>query len=319
MKLYITGAMGLVGSNITKIAMENYGAEVMATIHRSKPVGPVEYELVEADVRDRERIMSTIRQFKPDLVVHCVAWVSMRTINAQRQQAWDLMVGDTRNVADACKEVGAKLIFISSDWVFNGSDARIQENAAPNPANYYGLLKVVGETMVSSMGIDYAIARFAGVYGRNWALPAADPTADTPQDPGFGNLGYKFVQKLRAGRELEIWTEHVNAVANPTLATDGADSVMQIYSRNLQGIFHTCGSESIHRVDFAKKVAEVFELDAGLIRTGPIDAELLQALDGFPIGQSTCLDTRETDRKLGKQQCDVEDGLRQFRQQLEAV
>ena len=59
----------------------------MATIHTSKPIGPVEYELVEADVRDHDRIMSTIRQFKPDLVVPCVAWVSMRTIKAQRQQA----------------------------------------------------------------------------------------------------------------------------------------------------------------------------------------------------------------------------------------
>ena len=318
MRLYITGGTGLVGSNIIKVAMESYGAEVMATIHESKPVGRVDYELVEADVRDRDLIMETIRRFKPELVVHCVAWVSMRTINAQRQEAWDLMVGDSRNVADACKAVGAKLIFVSSDWVFNGTDQRRQqEDAAPNPANYYGLLKVVGETMVRSMGIDYAIARFAGVYGRNWAIPSADPTADNLQDPGFGNLAYQFVEKLRAGREIPVWMEHVNAVANPTLATDGADSVMRIYSRNLQGTFHTCGSESINRIDFARKIAEVFELDASLITTGPMDSELFKALEGFPIAKHICLETSETDQKLGRPQFNVEEGLREFRKQLQ--
>ena len=90
------------------------------------------------------------------------------------------------------------------------------------------------------------------------------------QDPGFGNFVASLVDALRAGLPFTVWTDpNINMVATPSLASDCADSILQIGVERATGVFHCCGADAVGRVELAHAACRVFGLDESLIRTGP--------------------------------------------------
>ena len=176
MKVFVTGGTGLVGSNVIKVAREKYGADVVASMYNRTPTAPVHYTIERLDVTDKAALTAALKKHRPDVVIHCAATVDHDRLEADHAMGWRLMVEATRSMAEACGEAGAWLVFVSSDWVFDGAHPPYKETTPPCPANYYGLLKVVGETIVNTIGIDYGIARIAAVYGRNWSFPDWTPS-----------------------------------------------------------------------------------------------------------------------------------------------
>ena len=151
MKVFVTGGTGLVGSNIIKVARERYGAEVVASMYRRLPDAPVHYEIERVDVTDKQAIKDVLAKHRPDLVIHAAASVDHKELEVNHELGWRLMVDAVRNIAEGCGDVGAKMIMVSSDWVFDGVHTPFKEDTPPSPVCYYGFLKVVGETLVSSI------------------------------------------------------------------------------------------------------------------------------------------------------------------------
>src|SRR5262245_24798053 len=116
MRLYVTGGTGLVGSNIIKVAQERYNLEIIAALFGPPPSGNVKYQLDLLDMSDHEAVKASIRKFKPDVVIHSAALLDQVYLYKNRAKSWSIMVEGTRAFAVACREIGARFVFISSDW-----------------------------------------------------------------------------------------------------------------------------------------------------------------------------------------------------------
>lgn len=318
MKVYITGGTGLVGSNLIKVAREKYNAEVISSLYGPRPTAPIDYTLDELDLRSKDAVIASIGKAAPDVVIHSAALLDLPAMMRDHVLAWSMMVDATRNVIEGANKAGSRVIFISSDWVFDGYDPLpATEDTPPCPVNYYGILKVVGETLINTLAINGAVARIAGVYGVNWAIPAA---TRWQQNMGFGDLVNWILAQLRTKQPVDIWVQpgYVNDAGNPSLASDCADMVLRLAETKLNGIFHCCGSESMRRVDVAHAVASVFGLDDSLIRETAPDPAAIQELDEnrIRIPYRGRLDTKKTSERLGRTAFNVLDGLRAFKEEL---
>ena len=315
MRILVTGTTGLLGSNVVKVAAEKYGAEVIGTIHKTKPLKPLSCALESMDITDNQQVIEIIEKCKPDVVVHCAALVDPIILEKNYRIGWEIFVKGTEYLANVCNKNNIKMIFVSSDWIFDGLNPPYRENSIPHPLNYYGILKVVGETVVQLICKNYAIARVSGVYGINWAIP----TQISERPYGFGSLANYFLHKLQIGEEIKDWTDYINIKANPTLASDAAEALIDIYTKGQIGIFHCSGRECTTRIELAKKIAKIFRLNEQLISTSFRDKNDLSEWigDNLRLAKETCLDVTETEKKLNRKNMGIEDGLQKFKIEIE--
>ena len=263
MKIYVTGGTGFVGSNILKVAVERHRADVFATVNKRQLIPPVAYAYDTVDMCDRDQVMSTVRAYRPDAIVHCAILSGVERWYYERELSWQSYVDATRYLTEAANEVGAKMILISTDWVFDGTQGPAAESTPPNPINYYGVLKVVGENLLATMGDNWAVARVAGVNGVHWARPELP----LEQNVGLGNLMTAVVAALGQNEPFDVWEGDINMRGTATLATEIGEMVMKIIALDRRGIFHCCGGESATRHELAVATAEGFGFDPGLIRS----------------------------------------------------
>ena len=315
MRLYVTGGTGLVGSNVIRLAREQ-GVEIIASQYGPPPEWDVDYVLDALDMGDHEAIQASMRKYNPDVVIHSAALLDQLFMFDNRELSWRIMVEGTRALAYACREIGARLVFISSDWVFDGRGGVVDEDSPPCPVNFYGVMKMASERELCAMdGLDYAVGRLAGVYGLNYAAPSL-----TRKDNGLGfDFSVYAIHRLTAGLPATVWTgPKVNEIANPTLASDAADMLMRLARNDSAGIFHCFGSESVHRVDLAYAIAEAFEADAALINTAYTDPAVLDAHRHIGIPFRTAASTDKTAAALGRRAFNVHEGLAAFREEWDS-
>jgi len=315
MRIYVTGGTGLVGSNVIKIAQERYQAEIIAALYGPPPQGAVPYELDPLDMGDHAAIHRAVQCYKPDIVIHCAALIDQQKLHAERQWAWSIMVGGTRAFALACREIGARFIFVSTDWVFDGREPLVDEDSPPFPVNFYGIMKMASERELSAIDeLRYGIGRLAGVYGLNYAIPSMTRWV---QGVGFGDLPNYYADCFSKNQSVRIWSNHVNEAAHPTLASDGADMLLRLAQHDENGIFHCFGSESTSRVELAHRTAATFGGDPGLIQPVPLEANVRAEFESIPIPFRTIASAGKTAKALGRRSFNVDEGLQAFKQEWE--
>ncbi len=315
MRLYITGGTGLVGSNIIRLARPR-GMEIIAAQYGPAPEWSVDYELDPFDLADHEGVRESIRKYRPDVVIHAAAILDHAFMEANREITWKITVGGTRALAEACREVGARLVFVSSDWVFDGLVDLVDETSAPNPVNFYGVMKVACERELMAMdGLNAAVGRLAGIYGLNYAAPSL-----TRKENGLGfDFSMYVTHRLVKGLPAAVWTgPKVNDAAHPTLASDCADLLLRLAEHEGRGIFHCFGSEAIGRMDLAYKIAAAFDKDPALIYPTTTDEAVLDEMRHVRIPYRTVASTERSAAALGRRACNVDEGLASFREQWDA-
>ena len=310
MRIFLTGGTGFLGSNIIKVALERYGATVFTTVNSWQAAGPVDFEYDQIDIKDRAQVLASVQAFGPDAIFHTAILNDFALMYRDRHLAWQAYVDSTRYLTEAANAVGAKMILVSTDWVFDGTQSNATEMTPPNPINLYGVLKVVGETVVLETAKNGAIARVSGVNGRHWTRP----DAPQPQNVGFGNLITAVVETLQQEQPFEVWEGQINMVATPSLASESAEMMMQITQQDKQGIFHCCSGESLSRMALAQATAKAFELDPALLRLGVPD---WTGMAGTPVPNDTSLSATFTAEQLGYDLPSVSQLLQSYRHQLE--
>lgn len=316
MRLYVTGGTGLVGSNVIRLARQR-GLEVIASQYGPEPEWRLDYQLDPLDFADHAAVRASIHKYQPDAVIHSAAILDQIFMDTQRDVSWNIMVKGSRALAEACRDLGARLVFVSSDWVFDGRADLVNEDSPPCPVNFYGVMKVATERELSVMAdLDYAIARLAGIYGLNYAAPSL-----TRMDNGLGfDFSVHVIHRLAAGLPATVWTgPKVNDVAHPTLASDCADLLLRLAQADDNGIFHCFGNESISRVELAHQIAAAFDADPALINTTVTDAAVLDAHRHIGIPYRTIASADKTAKILGRRAFNVEEGLRAFRKEWDAA
>ena len=311
MRAYVTGGTGFVGSNIVKVFAERHGADVHCPVHRFVPEGPVGFSAERLDLLDADAVAASVAGFAPDVIVHSMILNDFGAMYADRELAWRSFVGTTETLARAADEAGAKLILVSTDWVFDGTQAGADEDTPPNPVNLYGVLKMASEQAAQLIADRAAVARVSAVSGMHWMRDSTPRV----QDGGFGYLVTSIVAALEAGRTFGVWeSDRINMVATPSLASECAEVMWSIAaSESATGVFHCCGAESVGRMELAGIACEVFGLDATLLSSTPPDTAAVGAVGEFPIPYDTSLSVRRTREMLGYEPPGIRELLARFR------
>jgi dTDP-4-dehydrorhamnose reductase len=324
-RVFVTGGSGFVGAHVVRV-LEAHGAKVAAPRHS------------EVDVTDARGVRNSVVTFAPDAVVHCAILNDLGALYADRHAGWDAYVGATRNLVDAANEAGARMLLVSTDWVFDGTQSGATEDTPPNPINLYGFLKAASELVVTERADRGSVARIAAVQGSAGGGSGSGGAPPREQDAGFGYFVAALVRRLRGGERFGVWeSDRINMVATPTLASEAAELMWRILERDLDGIFHCCGGESVDRRALAKRAVEVFELDPALLDlevsppaealTGPgtvpapAGAFAPPGAAGLPITipYDTSLDATRTAAALDAELPDVTEMLRRMCSELTPV
>lgn len=250
-KFLVTGTSGLLGSRIVEQTEEHY--DIIPT-YRTKPFLP---NSVRMDITAEDNVQRVFSNFKPDTVIHTAAETNVDKCEVSKKHAWKVNVEGTKNVANMCNKIGAQILYISTDYVFDGEKGLYTEEDDPNPINYYGLTKLEGEKYITKTCKDYVIIRTSVLYG--W-------------HPWKSNFLKWVIKSLEENRRINVVKDHYNS---PTLADNLAVVILEIIEKDLKGLYHTAGSERINRFEFALEVAKNFDLDSRLIK--PIKMSELKA------------------------------------------
>jgi dTDP-4-dehydrorhamnose reductase len=310
MRVYVTGGTGFVGSNLVKLYGDWHQLEVISGGTRP-PERSLPGAFSKIDLLDPAALRAAIVAAEPDVVVHAAIVNDLNAIYADRRLAWRSYVESTRSVVAAANEIEAVVVYVSTDWVFDGTQVGADERTPTNPINYYGHLKSAAEIVTLESAREPIVARVAGVNGTHWARSEGP----RKQDAGLGHYVAALVEALSAGESFTVWEgENVNERGTPSLASESAEMMLGLVRKGARGVFHCCGGESLTRMELARAAVEVFGLDPELLHSGPIAPEgILPA----PVPRDTSLDARRTAETIGYRLPSVREQLEAFRFQRE--
>jgi dTDP-4-dehydrorhamnose reductase len=212
---------------------------------------PLEIEGCMTYRMDITKSVDLIRSLKPDYIVLTAAMTDVDRCELDREGAWKANALGPKNVATAAREIGSRLIYVSTDYVFDGERGMYKEDDPTSPINNYGESKLAGERFVQEILEDYVIARTSVLYGWN---------------PMRLNFVTWAAREMKKSNRINIVNDQYTS---PTLSSNLADMILSI--RDQSGVFHTSGSERINRYDFSIKIARAFGLDESLVN--PISSE----------------------------------------------
>ena len=284
-KLLIIGGSGLVGSTLVKYAKMKY--DVQITINKNKSSFDDIHSTRIDLLHDHSSIINLIREFHPDVVVHTVAHSNVDLCETDHQLADILHVDITNEIASICQEIDAKLIFLSTDAVFDGtSKIKYTETDETNPINYYGKTKFKAENIVLKYSKKNTVLRTAVIYG--WH-----------KNSKFTNW---ILSSLNQGKIVDPFSDQYNT---PTLVDDLARSIINIIEMNVSGLFHAVGSTCVNRYEFALLLAGKFQLETKLVKSVTSEEKKQSAPRPF----RTCLDASKLEKILNFKFSSVDDGV----------
>ncbi|MFP7470598.1 dTDP-4-dehydrorhamnose reductase [Niallia taxi] len=225
MKIVVTGYNGQLGYDVV-LEGKRLGHEMIG-LGRS-----------ELDITNQEKVYSYIKETRPDAIIHCAAYTAVDAAEDDKESCWDVNVNGTQYLAEAAKIVDAKFIYISTDYVYEGTgDSPFKEEDKANPQGYYGKTKYEGEKRVQDILEKYFIVRISWVFGIN------------------GNNFIKTMLKLSESRnELNVVGDQFGS---PTYTFDLAKLLLDMIATDKYGIYHASNEGFTNWADFAQEIFKV--------------------------------------------------------------
>jgi dTDP-4-dehydrorhamnose reductase len=256
-KVAITGANGLLGGAAVALASERH--DVLAVGRGACRLPPGRYRWADADLGDGRSVEAALREFAPDAVLHAGAMTDVDGCERDAEGAWRVNVGGSEQVARACRVLGARLVAVSTDYVFDGEAGPYGEESLPNPRGAYARSKRCGEEAALLLTPDCVVARVAVVYSGRAGAKSTFAT--------------QVVEKLSRGEPVKAFHDQV---VSPTLAENGAAMTLELLlETDYRGVLHTAGATALDRVDFARRVATRFCLAGEIVPVRTSDVKLL--------------------------------------------
>jgi dTDP-4-dehydrorhamnose reductase len=302
----ITGATGFVGSNIAEV-LALLGHRVVGLVRVG---GDYPWDARVVNFADQDEIRAALAG--ADAVVHCAIANDFTMLQQDRHRAHDAYVGLTQRVVRAAEQVGARTIYLSSDWVHDGNGHLVAEDMPANPINIYGVLKALSEQVVADLATQGAVVRVGGVMGQHRLREMGPRT----QDVGFGYFVASVVSALRDGGQFAVWGgPNVNQIATPSLASEIGAGIGRIISRGVTGTFNLVGDDAVSRLELALATCAAFELDQRQIVESPVpEAHRFPA----PVPRDTSMSCVVTRQQLGLEPAPVASLLHAFRREWDS-
>lgn len=229
MKVLVTGANGQLGYDVVK-ELQKQNIECYGTTRK-------DFDLIDFAATER-----FIVDYMPDVVIHCAAYTAVDKAEDERGLCYLVNVSATENIAEICKKINAKMLYISTDYVFDGTKEGFYEvDDTPNPINVYGKTKLLGEQAVQRILNKYFIVRISWV---------------------FGEHGNNFVKTmLKLGKEYKELNVVSDQYGSPTYTADLALLLVDMIKTTKYGIYHATNEGVCTWAEFAEEIFKIAKLD----------------------------------------------------------
>ncbi|MCB4205425.1 dTDP-4-dehydrorhamnose reductase [Deferribacterales bacterium Es71-Z0220] len=237
-KVLVTGVNGQLGYDVV-LRLKELGIDVIGV------------DVNDFDITDEIQTVQNILTIKPDVVVHCAAYTAVDKAEEERYKCYSVNTVGTRNIALACKEIDAKMVYISTDYVFDGKGVEpFDENHDTCPINYYGFTKAEGEKIVDEILNKYFIVRTSWVFGIN------------------GNNFIKTMLKLSETKDtLKVVNDQYGS---PTYTKDLAELICDMIQTNKYGVYHGTNEGYCSWYELA---VEIFKISGKDVNVIPVPSE----------------------------------------------
>jgi len=260
MKVLVTGVAGQLGHDVMnelhKRGYEGVGSDIAPQYSGADDGTAVtKMDYVQMDITNSEEVTETIKKVNPDVVVHCAAWtaVDLAEESENKEKVMAINVGGTENIAKVCKELDCKMVYISTDYVFDGYGTRPWEEDCKDyaPLNVYGESKLMGEKVVSLNLEKYFIVRIAWVFGVN---------------------GNNFIKTmLKVGKKFDTLKVVNDQIGTPTYTYDLSRLLVDMIKTDKYGYYHATNEGGyISWYDFA---CEIFKQAGYKTKVNPVTTE----------------------------------------------
>jgi dTDP-4-dehydrorhamnose reductase len=296
-RVLITGANGLLGQALVRRLSSTDDHDVLATARDDAPRFDVPCNYTQLDVTTPDAVETLLTAYDPDVVVNCAAVSDVTECDEDRNRAWAVNARAVRTLAKQCRSVGARLIQLSTDFVFNGKRGPYEEDARPDPVNYYGRTKLAGENALREFDfLDWAVVRTVLLYG-------------TAKDLSRSNVVLWMIDRLSEGKPLRVVDDQWRT---PTYVRDLADGIVRLIDRDRTGIYHMSGREMVTIHELARTVADVLGYDPSPIE--PVSSDYFEdAVDRPP---KTGFIILKAETELGYDPRPLREGLRTVGKEL---
>ena len=290
----IVGAGSTTGAALIPMLLEETDEQLQLISSR-----PLEYDhdrvkMEVVNVRDKNELKQSIMSAMPSTIINLAAMTNVDRCETERQLAWDLNVTLVENLSRISRVLDAKMVHVSTDYVFDGTKGPYTETSVPNPINYYGKSKLAGENTCVAGNSNTLIIRTNVIYG---------PPRERPDFVRW------VLDALDSATPIRVVDDQIG---NPTYVDDLAEVIMRLGMSRRTGIYHVGGADFLSRFDFALKIAEFFKLDPDIIRRVST-AELAQTAKR-PLKLGLISLKAETDLRMKMR--GIESGLTSIRQYL---
>lgn len=230
MKVLITGSNGMLGQDLSPI-LEDAGAFVIET------------DVDTLDITNMQEVKNTLIDVRPDMVIHCAAYTNVDKAEEDFDTAYKINVLGSENLAKICSELDILIVYISTDYVFDGTAiSPLNPNSPTNPINNYGKTKLEGENAIRKYCKKYYIARTSWLYGIH---------------------GKNFVETMLSLKDKEELKVVDDQIGCPTWTVELASGILKLLQKPY-GIYHVCGSGQTSWYGFAKEIFEQSNLTVNL-------------------------------------------------------
>ena len=294
-KVLITGCHGLLGQKLVgvlKATHRIYGVDLgTSTIFSDQ----TSFHYFPLDITEEKSVKELVRVIKPDVIINTAAYTDVDGCEKSPELCFRVNVGGVKNLVQAARGVGARVVQLSSDYVFDGREGPYREEDTPNPLGIYGKSKLESEKILQESRISYTIIRTMILYG--WAKGVR------------ANFVTWLLDRLKYGEMVRIVDDQEG---NPTLADDLARAIKRVLILGRSGVYHMCGRERTSRYRFALKIARFFSLDCALIH--PAKTDELDQKAKRPLKSGFIL--KKAEGELGHKFMNVEESLKVMASQM---
>lgn len=254
MKIAIIGANGQLGFDLVR-SFKNTGHEITPLVH------------ADIDVTDLKLSSSVLKNIQPEVVINCAAYVRVDDAEEFADKAFAVNALGARNMALICRELNSMLVYISTDYIFDGRKKQpYTEEDVPNPLNVYGNSKLAGEYFVRNIMDKYYIIRSSSLFGAAGASGKG------------GNFVETMIKKARSKEEIKVVDD---MVMSPTYTRDAAGMIKNIITEKLPfGIYHAANAGQCTWYEFTKRIFEILDMQADL---SPTKTDILRSKARRPM------------------------------------
>jgi len=243
LKFLVTGSAGLIGRQVVKDLSETH--EVFSCYNKSKPEHG---NIIKIDLLNHEMISNVMSEKKPDVVIHLGAMTAVDLCDAQQDNALKINSQATEILAKECSKINSFMVYVSTDYVFDGNTGMYEENDTTNPLGFYGKSKLLGEKSIQNFSSNWCIARTSTPFGLH---------------PTKKSFPIWVIENLQKQKQIDVLTDQFTS---PTYVPSLSRMLIEISERHLTGIIHVAGASKISRYEMAKLISDKLGLDGKLLR-----------------------------------------------------